>query len=332
MRRGSVTLYDASPWLWLLLAVAALAVIFLGGEVISGISSTVSTYGEGPTVVIKKSQLEKMAKAQAGEVLVYYPDAAMESVAAQIAEELARSYAFVKERLGWELKPVGVVLLGGERPGTVRIEMGLDMEPPFSLWLPSETIAGGLAQAPEEVLTSIYWVMPHEATEPLFSRRLYANDCGTRWVGDGLAEYAGYIVSGEFSPAVQQAWLKRRLRSIERLLEQGKTSYNLPQEFQAFRRVQILFIRLGCQESPLPVMVAGYGVSFAVWLDLVDRHGEEVLRKFWPELQKIQKPRNQDVFKLLKALTGEDVEALITRVELPWAAEVLRRYLAAGGL
>ncbi|MDW8111683.1 MAG: hypothetical protein RMJ96_08790, partial [Candidatus Bipolaricaulota bacterium] len=70
----------------------------------------------------------------------------------------------------------------------------------------------------------------------------------------------------------------------------------------------------------------------AVWLDLVDRHGEEVLRKFWPELQKIQKPRNQDVFKLLKALTGEDVEALITRVELPWAAEVLRRYLAAGGL
>ncbi|MCS7198593.1 MAG: hypothetical protein NZ930_08005, partial [Candidatus Bipolaricaulota bacterium] len=159
-----------------------------------------------------------------------------------------------------------------------------------------------------------------------------ANDCGTRWVGDGLAEYAGYIVSGEFSPAVQQAWLKRRLRSIERLLEQGKTSYNLPQEFQAFRRVQILFIRLGCQESPLPVMVAGYGVSFAVWLDLVDRHGEEVLRKFWLELQKIQKPRNQDVFKLLKALTGEDVEALITRVELPWAAEVLRRYLAAGGL
>ncbi len=168
--------------------------------------------------------------------------------------------------------------------------------------------------------------MPHEATEPVFSSRLY-HDCGARWVGDGLADYAGYIVSGQFSTAVQQAWLKRRLRAIEKLTEQGKKSYNLPQEFQAFRRVQILFIRLGCQESPMPVMVAGYAVSLAIWLDLVDKHSEDVIRKFWQELQQIRRPSNRDIFRILGVLTGEDIEARITHVDLQHAAEVLRRHL-----
>lgn len=330
MRKGSVTLYDGSPLFWLLGALVALAVIFFGSQIVSSVSATVNTYGEGPTVTIKPKDLARMSKVQVGEVQVYYGDAAMQTVAEQIAHELVRSYELIAARLGWTPKPVGVVLLGGERPGTVRIETGLDFNPPFGLWLPLEIIAGGLAQASLEVLrvlSDIYWAMPHEATEPLFSRRLY-HDCGARWVGDGLADYAGYIVSGQFSPAAQQAKLKGRLRSIERLIEQGRQSYNLPQEFQAFRRLQILFIRLGgCQESSFEVMVAGYAVSLAIWLDLVDKHGEEVLRKFWQELQKSSKPSNRDVFEILKTLTGEDLEAKVTQVDLQWAAEVLRRHL-----
>lgn len=326
MHRGLVTLYDVSPLLWVLLALAVLGVIFFGGRVVSSSSYTVSEYGEGPTVTIKKSDLEQMSKAQAEEVKVYYPEAAMQPVAEQIAKELVRSYALVAERLGWEPKPMGVVLLGGEKPGAVRIEGGFETDLPFALWLPAEAIAGGLAQASEDVLSDIYWVMPHEATEPLFSSWLY-HDCGTRWVGDGLAEYAGYIVSSELSPAVQQAWLKRRWRSLEILLEQGKTNYNLPQEFQAFRRLQIVFIRAGCGESPRAVMVAGYAVSLAIWLDLVDKHSEAIIKRFWQELQKISKPTNRDVFKILGTITGEDIEIKITHVDLQQAAEVLKRHL-----
>lgn len=328
MRRGSVTLYDGSPLLWVLLALAGVVVIFLLGGYKESVSSwTIAQYGdEGPRVTIQKSDLEQMSRVQVGEVKVYYAEAAMQAVAEQIAGALVHSYALVKERLGWQPEAAGVVLIGGEKPREVKIEGIIEENPLFAIWLPPETMTGGLTQASEDVLSNIYWVMPHEATEPVLSSRLY-HDCGARWVGDGLGDYGGYIVSGQFSPAVQQAWLKRRLRAIEILIEQGKKSYNLPQEFQAFRRIQILFIRLGCQESPRPVMVAGYAVSLAIWLDLVDKHGEDVIRKFWQELQQIPRPGNREVFRILSALTGEDIKAKITHVDLQHAAEVLRRHL-----
>lgn len=326
MSANSVTLHDGSPWLWVLLALAVLVVIFFGGYRESVSSWT--AVGEGPPIVIKQSELESMAKAQAGEVVVYYSDAAMESVATQIAEELAHAYAFIAERLGWKPYPAGLVLIGGERPGAVRVEGEGELGMTFGLWLPTETIAEGLTQASEDVLDMIYWVMPHEGTEPLFSQKLY-HDCGTRWVGDGLAEYAAYIVSGQFHPDVQQARLKGRLRTIERLLEQGKKSYNLPQEFQAFRSVQIVFLRLGCAKSPHEVMVAGYAVALAIWLDLVDKYGEELVRRFWQELQKLSRPTNQDVFRILGTLTGEDIKVKITQVDLQYAAEVLKKHLTS---
>ncbi len=64
-----------------------------------------------------------MARVQVGEVKVYYAEAAMQAVAAQIAEALVHSYAFVAKRLGWQPEAAGVVLIGGEQPGEVKIEI-----------------------------------------------------------------------------------------------------------------------------------------------------------------------------------------------------------------
>jgi hypothetical protein len=329
--KGSITLYDGSPLIWLILALVALGLIFLGSSyVVSESSSTISQFGEGPTVTITQADLENMSKVQVGRAWVYYPDAAMQGVAEQIAERLARVYAMIPERLGLEPEPTGVVLLGGERPGTVKVKGAST----FALWLPADVITGGLEQASEELWDDIYWVMPHEATEPVISARLY-HDCGVRWVGDGLADYAGYVVSGQFRSDTQRRRLEGRLKSIERLINQGKTSYNLPEEFQALRQGRFTLVlgavRWGCKESPFPIMVAGYAVSLALWLDFVDKHGEGLIKQFWQELQKIPKPNNRDVFRILDRLTGSDTKAVVVNVDLHHAAEVLRRHLAELG-
>lgn len=330
MRRGSITLYDASPLIWLILALTALAAIFLLGGYKESVSSwTIAQSGEGPTITISRAELERMSKTQAERAWVYYPDAAMQPVAEQIAEALSRAYALIPERLGLEPKPMGLVLIGGEEPGMVKVEYSSDVS--FPLWLPAEVIAGGLEQATEETLGEIYWTMPHEVTEGAISPRLY-HDCATRWVGDGLADYAGYVVSGQFSPAAQQRRLEGRLRSIEKLLKQGKQNYNLAEEFQALRQGQVLFgvfgIRWGCRQSPFEIMVAGYAVSLSIWLNFVDKHGEEIIKQFWQELQQIPRPTNQNVIKILSKLTGEDVGTMITNVDLNRAAEVLRGHVA----
>ncbi len=54
MRRGSVTLYDASPLLWVLVALAGVVVIFLFSYSESKSSWTTFQYGEGPRVTIQK--------------------------------------------------------------------------------------------------------------------------------------------------------------------------------------------------------------------------------------------------------------------------------------
>jgi len=331
--RSSITLYDGSPLIWFVLALVALGLIFMGGFVVSESRETTFQLGEGPEVTLTKADLEKMSKIPAGRAWVYYPDATMQVVAEQIAERLARAYALIPERLGLEPEATSVVLLGGEKPGTIRVK--LDDDPPFGIWLPPEVITGGLEQASERLWSDIYWTMPHEATEPVISARLY-HDCGARWVGDGLADYAGYVVSGQFRPDTQRRRLEGRLDSIEGLISQGKTSYNLSEEFQALRRGQSIIFgfviaRWGCKESPFHIVVAGYAVSLAVWLDLVDKHGEEMIKQFWQELQKIPKPAHRDVLSILKGLTGEDMEARVTNVDLRQAAEVLRRHLAKLG-
>jgi hypothetical protein len=75
-------------------------------------------------------------------------------------------------------------------------------------------------------------------------------------------------------------------------------------------------------------MVAGYAVSLSIWLNFVDKHGEEIIKQFWQELQQIPRPTNQNVIKILSKLTGEDVGTMITNVDLNRAAEVLRGHVA----
>ncbi len=181
---------------------------------------------------------------------------------------------------------------------------------------------------------TIYWTMPHEAVETPVAHLLY-HDRQARWVGDGLSEYSGYLVSKEWAVSVIKQRLTDLIGRIEQLLASGYDAYNLIKKFQ---------VRAGFRTAPLlydQVQRAGYSVALAFWLDLTQRHGEEVIRAFWKRLS-AQKtwclipglacvgPNARTAARILTELTGEDIWAKLQRMDLQEVLDVLEQ--AAQGL
>jgi hypothetical protein len=169
-----------------------------------------------------------------------------------------------------------------------------------------------LAEADLETLTVVYWAMPHEATELLVRRFYY--DPAMRWVGDGLADYIGYVITGRLAPEAQQWMLERRLRPIQSLLEKGFKSYDLTKEF----------LVSGTEEEPSKELVGkpqgsphpGYSVALAFFLQIAQEHGEEVIKTFWDRLSKQRQPSAQEAARLLSELTGEEIWSKLQRMDL----------------
>jgi len=185
--------------------------------------------------------------------------APFEGLAKDVAQALDQALALLKGRLGIDAA-IEVALFPRppewEEGGSVRVVVE------EAVWL--EESWGRLADVDLGFLLFLYNSMPHEAVEDEVSRYLY-HDRRARWVGDGLAEYAGYLVSRRWAPPVAKARLENLRERVADLLGQGKAD-DLIQEFR---------VRAGDRPRPsTPVEAAGYGVSLALWLDLAQRHGE----------------------------------------------------------
>lgn len=175
---------------------------------------------------------------------------------------------------------------------------------------------------------SLYWTMPHEAIEAAIAPLFYHDwhrGWPSRWIGDGLSTYAGYIVTKERAPAVAERRLYDYKQKITRLLEKGKVKYDLIRDF------------VGSDELQL----AGYGIALAFWLDITQRYGEEAIRKFWQQAN----ARSQrwclalglicfggvdahEAARILSELTEEDIWSKLQNMDLQ---EVLQTLEAAAG-
>ena len=186
-----------------------------------------------------------------------------------------------------------------------------------------------VSEGDSSFLRWIYSTAPHEATEDVVSDLLY-HDRRARWVGDGLAEYAGYVVAARWAPSVLEEELRGHQARIETLLAEGKETYNLLEEF-------LVRAGFGGAAAPwTPVEYAGYSVSLAFWLDLAERYGEETIRAFWKRLSTQRTwclipalvcfgPNAETAAQILGELTGEDIGERLQRVDLQKALEILER-------
>lgn len=331
---------------WILIGVLALGLL-VGLFSTKGftISGSLGEFDQPASVSIEKLSLAGMAKLTLRGTWVYYhPKYTHRIFAQQVLQALAHSRQIVTETLGIQLVPAGIVLLKGQEPQNKMF--WLDTGSTFVVWVPETEIQAGLEQALAQTLQQIYWVVTHEATESTIARLIYRHDSGTRWIGDGLAEYAGYLVSKTFAKSAQQLRMNTLIKRVERLLDSGKQDYDLVGDFQVIRtrqklgllegiglmlgfnrevlmRMVVERVRLQAQD---PVITAGYAVALAFWLWLAQEHGVGVIKAFLQELQKMEEPATNMLVEILSKLTGQDMKQKVSRMDLAQALQILQAH------
>ncbi len=262
---------------------------------------------------------------ESGRAVVYFA-APFEGLAKDVAQALDQALALIKDQMGMDAA-IEVALFPEppewEEGGNVRVVVKEAVWPLFV-----EASWRRLADVDFGFVLFLYNTLPHEAVEGAVSRYLY-HDRRARWVGDGLAEYAGYLVSRRWAPSIAEARLENLRERVADLLGQGKGVYDLLQEFR---------VRAGDRPWPsTPVEAAGYGVSLALWLDLTQRHGEGVIRAFWERLRSHKPwclippylvcigPDAETAARVLSELTGEAIWAKLQRMDLQEVLEILKR-------
>lgn len=331
---------------WILIGVLALGLLIgLSSPKEFTVSGGLGELDEAASVSVERLSVAEMAKLTLQGTWVYYsPKDVPKTFAQQVLQALARSRQIVTGMMGIHLVPTGVVLLKGQEPQNKML--WLDVGSTFAVWVPEVEMQAGLEQASAQSLQQIYWVIIHEATESTIARLLYPYDQGTRWVGDGLAEYAGYLVSKSFAQPAQRVRMEALTKRIERLSDKGMQDYDLIGHFQvietqqklgflegiglmlgfnreALVRMVVEKVRLQAQD---PVIIAGYAVALAFWLWLAQEHGAETINTFLQELQKMKAPTNEVLFEILSRLTGQDLRQKVTHMDLAQALQILQAH------
>lgn len=239
-----------------------------------------------------------------GPFTLYFPPQ-HKSQAAEVARALSQGWQIVKRRLDLDLGGFGVVLvpLQKEMGGVFTERWGKE---PVPQPLVSSMNWQKLSEAPLPTRHSVYVVLPHEAAHRVLRFE-------GRWLEDGLAEYIGYLVAQELDPEVLQRSLMARQAEVRALLPQA--TYDLtsdpPAQFIVKENKRI--------KRFSSVEVAGYGVSLAFWLQIAQRHGEEVIRRF---LERSREHRGvQELAQILSELTGEEIWSKLRQMD---SLEVLR--------
>jgi len=275
--------------------------------------------------IVRISIAELPYRLEKEKVVVHYAGSFRE-LTEDVARELDQGLALIEERMGIDAA-IEVALF--HKPSELE-ERNIRIVVEEAVWpLFVESSWKQLSDVDSAFLRDLHHTMPHEAVEGVVSQYLY-HDRRARWVGDGLAEYAGYLVSQRWAPSVVKARLENLRRRVDGLLQE-RISYNLIEDF-----LVIVDDRPSMVEG-----AAGYGVALAFWLDLTQRHGEEVIRAFWKRLS-AQKtwclipyvacvgPNARTAARILTELTGEDIWAKLQRMDLQEVLDVLER--AAQGL
>ena len=288
---------------------------------------------EGPLYPISWKEFEKIKHPS---ITVTYPPL-LRSHAIKIISHLLETWISVQNQLnaqlGIELEPANIVLIPlSAKASFAGIKLiGASSDEVLIPWL----VPKGSEDVPGLNEGLLLWVLVHEGVEHQVAHLLY-HDRQARWVGDGLAEYSAYLTVSTWAPKAAKGSLQARKSQVLNLVSQGYKHYNLLEWFQVHLGPETME---GLQSE---VIRAGYGVSWAFWLDLAERHGNSVIKVFWEQLSAQGRrcliplsgpwgpalgchPTAHDAARILSELTGEDIWAKLQRMDLQEVLEVLER-------
>lgn len=307
--------------------VLALVVLLL----LTPVTEKITIEGEGITIggtgsTLVELSVDGLLHLEAGSITVYFK-AGQEKLAQETADALQKTFHLVQTRLGLPISPLKIALFQREDFGDIS---SISFYIKQSIWpLFVSRTWQSFQEGDLDFQKGVYWVMTHEAVETAIAPLLYL-DAGTRWIGDGLAEYSAYTICKELSPSVISKRLDGLIKLLSQLLESGQTTYNFIKDFP---------VRIFTRTLDNDLDLAGYGVSLGFWLDIANRYGEETIHRFWTKIS-ARKPwcialglicfegRNaQDAARLLSELTGEDIWQKLQNMDLQ---EVLRTLEQAG--
>ena len=301
----------------LAIIIASLVAFFL---FFGGVEVTTATIWDD-TRPLQEVRLSQMKRLSQGPIYIYYTGE-NQLLARGVSTALYQAWLFVKDRLGLELCSFGVVLVEAseEQVGGLYIKQqgGLlrSPVPPFPQLIPPGVRS--LKEADPHFRVGIYWSMPHEAVHKIVHLEF---DRQARGLEEGLAEYVGYMVARQFDSEAFQLMLEKRKEQVQRVLQSRENPiYDLTQEFPGHLQ-PLTGQRLLSPSEFTPVEVAGYGVSLAFWLQIVQQHGEGVIKTFWQRLSQRGFPTAKEAAQILSELTGEDIWTKLQQMDLH---EVLR--------
>ncbi len=287
---------------------------------------------------IRELKLAQMERLKRGEFTVFFSPE-HKALAEEVAEALVQSWRIVREQVGLDLGHLGVAVVvseAHEELGGVSLRRRLWglWNPIFPLLIPANSQR--LTQADNDTLIAIYWAMSHEAMEWQVAKKLY-HDPESRWIGDGLAEYVGYVITSKFCPQIRNWMLALRRNNVQTLWNLGQNRYNLAKEFLIIKIKTKGFFVIKEKERAAETLARklavvppdpGYGVALAFWLQIAQKHGEGVIKSFWQRVSQRGFPNAQGAARILSELTGEDIWTKLQNMDLQ---EVLQTLEAAAG-
>lgn len=262
-------------------------------------------------------------RSSSGQFLAYYADRSWQAMAQEALAYLTAAEQLLKDRLGLSLGRLAIVLIPYQqglqvlilqRRGWDALRQILQLDPILFPLVVTPGISS-LLQQPFSVRFWAHWVMVHEGVEGQLARKLYFRDQSARWVGDGLAEYAAYVVTQELDPKVAcEGWRNQQLR-LRMGLERGLQQYDLIKGFPV-RHDASLGQDGSRNASDAGVEQVGYALAFSFWYRMAQQHGEQTIRDFWERLSQELRPSAEDALSILEQLTGEDVKSWLQDIEL----------------
>ena len=124
---------------------------------------------------------------------------------------------------------------------------------------------------------------------------IYFYDRYTRWIGDGIASYTLGKAYQKYLP--EEEFQKQYGDAMNILKKTKKEEYNLI-DWEMVTKIK------DTEEK----RKLAYLLSMYFWQKMIDKAGEDIMARFLKEIEKIEKPKNEQLIPILSDLTGLNIE------------------------